>query len=314
VDIDLNRGHDKSLSYNMDPKTGEWKAEFVRYRYKRDTELVIGCGGRHKIIESPKAGRYAQLWCRTCCNCSLSSKAIGNLVGCTNTAHWHTVTNRSYHEKTPFHQLAHNLLLASYAEALQAGIPFEDAIGLTGQTYYKMSADKGGDLNEQPGGGAPRREVKGVDGAQAIRSLKRERGVKDVHLMMHEGATAHAPAPQGLNGVDAQLLRDPQLLRGPDLRGVNGLNGMMGISSSSSQSQLHQVFTLSFSSLSLLFSSLSRPVSSLSRIVSTCRRLQNSRRTQDFFSSHVADGELIHMLLTANCSERTLSQNYIVNG
>jgi hypothetical protein len=42
---DLNRGHDKSLSFNLDQKTGEWKAEFVRYRYKRDTELVVGCAG-----------------------------------------------------------------------------------------------------------------------------------------------------------------------------------------------------------------------------------------------------------------------------
>ena len=42
---DLNRGHDKSLSFNLDVKTGEWKAEFVRYRYKRDTELVVGCAG-----------------------------------------------------------------------------------------------------------------------------------------------------------------------------------------------------------------------------------------------------------------------------
>ena len=42
---DLNRGHDKSLSFNLDQKTGEWKADFVRYRYKRDTELVVGCAG-----------------------------------------------------------------------------------------------------------------------------------------------------------------------------------------------------------------------------------------------------------------------------
>ena len=45
VAVDLNRGHDKSLSYNLDQKTGEWKAEYVRYRYKRDTELVVGCAG-----------------------------------------------------------------------------------------------------------------------------------------------------------------------------------------------------------------------------------------------------------------------------
>ena len=45
VALDLNRGHDKSLSYNLDQKTGEWKAEYVRYRYKRDTELVVGCAG-----------------------------------------------------------------------------------------------------------------------------------------------------------------------------------------------------------------------------------------------------------------------------
>jgi hypothetical protein len=51
--LDLNRGHDKSLSFNLDQKTGEWKAEFVRYRYKRDTELVVGCAGYASLFTPP---------------------------------------------------------------------------------------------------------------------------------------------------------------------------------------------------------------------------------------------------------------------
>mmetsp|Transcript_780 Transcript_780/g.2343 ORF Transcript_780/g.2343 Transcript_780/m.2343 type:complete len:388 (-) Transcript_780:1974-3137(-) len=144
IRADVNRGNEKSLTYNFVPRTSEWKAEPSRYRYKRDTELVIGCTGRHRIIESPKAGRYAQLWCRTCCNCEATGRPIGNLVGCANAAHWHTVTNRSYHEKTPFHQLANNLLQSSYNEALQSGMPFEKAIGPIGIAYYRNGIDQRG--------------------------------------------------------------------------------------------------------------------------------------------------------------------------
>ena len=62
---DLNRGHDKSLSYNLDQKTGEWKAEFVRYRYKRDTELVVGCAGC--VAAREKSSSHSN-----CCCMSLS--------------------------------------------------------------------------------------------------------------------------------------------------------------------------------------------------------------------------------------------------
>eukprot|EP00960_Hanusia_phi_P033733 750624-Hanusia_phi.AAC.3 len=144
IRADVNRGNEKSLTYNADLRTDEWKPEPSRYRYKRDTELVIGCTGRHRIIESPKAGRYAQLWCRTCCNCEATGRPIGNLLGCSNAAHWHTVTNRSYHEKTPFHQLANNLLQSSYNEALQSGMPFEKAIGPIGIAYYRNGIDQRG--------------------------------------------------------------------------------------------------------------------------------------------------------------------------
>eukprot|EP00802_Teleaulax_amphioxeia_P007492 Tamp_07498.p1 GENE.Tamp_07498~~Tamp_07498.p1 ORF type:complete len:525 (+),score=63.01 Tamp_07498:267-1841(+) len=228
VRADLNRGHDKSLSFNLDQKTGEWKAEFVRYRYKRDTELVVGCAGRHKIIESPKAGRYAQLWCRTCCNCTISGKAIGNLVGCTNTAHWHTVTNRSYHEKTPFHQLANNLLQASYNEALQARIPFEDAIGLTGQTYYKMVGDKGGDLDQAPRRGDARG---GEHGNGARGTMKRERP-SDRHEVVRPDMVSNVSSGsfQGIGRGDPHLLR-----------GMNGSGLIHGVMSAGSQGQIHQL-------------------------------------------------------------------------
>lgn len=136
VRVDLNRGAEDSLQYTLDPATHEWSVEVAKYRYKRDTELVIGCSGRHAIIESPKAGRYAQLWCRTCCNCEQSGKKVGRLAGCVDAAHWYTITNRSYHEKTPFHQLVNTLLVASYNEAIAHRLGFEDALGSVGLSYY----------------------------------------------------------------------------------------------------------------------------------------------------------------------------------
>ena len=198
---------------------------------------------RHKIIESPKAGRYAQLWCRTCCNCAISSKTIGNLVGCTNTAHWHTVTNRSYHEKTPFHQLAHNLLQASYNEALQARIPFEDAIGLTGQTYYKMAGEKGCEADQQPGG-----RKGGEGGGGGGKNGKRDRGVEGTD--MHQ-ANSGAFFPHGLASMDQHNL----------FRGMNG--GMAGLMSPG-PSQAHLQVTCA------------RPMP-LSIDRHTCRRLLVSR-------------------------------------
>ena len=178
----------------------------------------VARGGRrrHKIIESPKAGRYAQLWCRTCCNCAISSKPVGKLVGCTNTAHWHTVTNRSYHEKTPFHQLAHNLLQASYNEALQDRIPFEDAIGLTGQAYYKMAGDKGCDTDQPQHGNGRGREGKGGDSnAGGARQVKRERGgdvgdmnqMNDMNQINAMTANGGGFFPHGVNGMDPHLFR-----------------------------------------------------------------------------------------------------------
>jgi len=56
VRIDLNRGPDASLQYTTAAGRLGWRGEVAKYRYKRDTELVIGCSGRHAIIESPKAG------------------------------------------------------------------------------------------------------------------------------------------------------------------------------------------------------------------------------------------------------------------
>mmetsp|Transcript_4986 Transcript_4986/g.8016 ORF Transcript_4986/g.8016 Transcript_4986/m.8016 type:complete len:442 (+) Transcript_4986:175-1500(+) len=136
--VDLNRGPEKSLQYLFDSTKGTWTVKTARYRYKRDTELVVGCSGRHAIIESPKAGRYAQLWCRTCCNCEQSGKKVGKIAGCVDPAHWYTITNRSYHEKTPCHQLVSTLLVASYNEAVQKKIGFEAAIGSVGMSYYAM--------------------------------------------------------------------------------------------------------------------------------------------------------------------------------
>ena len=132
-------------------------------------------------------------------------------MGCTNTAHWHTVTNRSYHEKTPFHQLAHNLLQDSYNEALQARIPFEDAIGLTGQTYYKRAGDKGDDMG-QLGHGTRRGDGK-ADLSGGLRNGKRERGgdLRDVH---GEGFGYGLNGIQGINAMDAHMMR-----------GVNGIIG-----------------------------------------------------------------------------------------
>eukprot|EP00286_Rhodomonas_abbreviata_P026946 CAMPEP_0181296732 /NCGR_PEP_ID=MMETSP1101-20121128/4860_1 /TAXON_ID=46948 /ORGANISM="Rhodomonas abbreviata, Strain Caron Lab Isolate" /LENGTH=254 /DNA_ID=CAMNT_0023401615 /DNA_START=138 /DNA_END=898 /DNA_ORIENTATION=+ len=134
--VDLNRGPEDSLQYMLDADTNKWVAHTAKYRYKRDTELVIGCAGRHAIIESPKAGRYAQLWCRTCCNCEQTGKKVGKIAGCVDAAHWYTITNRSYHEKTPFHQLVNTLLVSSYNEAVSSRIGFEDAIGPVGMSYY----------------------------------------------------------------------------------------------------------------------------------------------------------------------------------
>jgi len=136
VRVDLNRGPDESLQYTLEPGTHNWQVEVAKYRYKRDTELVIGCSGRHAIIESPKAGRYAQLWCRTCCNCEQTGKKVGRLAGCVDPAHWYTITNRSYHEKTPFHQLVNTLLVASYNDAIARRVGFEDALGSVGLSYY----------------------------------------------------------------------------------------------------------------------------------------------------------------------------------
>ena len=183
---------------------------------------------RHKIIESPKAGRYAQLWCRTCCNCTISGKQIGNLVGCTNTAHWHTVTNRSYHEKTPFHQLANNLLQSSYSEALQARIPFEDAIGLTGQTYYKMVGEKSGDLDQA----ARRGEAKGGEHANGGRgAMKRERAAERHEMVRPDMIiTGNSNAFQGMGRGDPPLLR-----------GMHGSGILSGILGTASQAQIHQV-------------------------------------------------------------------------
>eukprot|EP00288_Rhodomonas_lens_P019642 CAMPEP_0177689544 /NCGR_PEP_ID=MMETSP0484_2-20121128/260_1 /TAXON_ID=354590 /ORGANISM="Rhodomonas lens, Strain RHODO" /LENGTH=253 /DNA_ID=CAMNT_0019199969 /DNA_START=155 /DNA_END=913 /DNA_ORIENTATION=- len=134
--VDLNRGPEDSLQYTFDQESSSWACHTAKYRYKRDTELVIGCAGRHAIIESPKAGRYAQLWCRTCCNCEQTGKKVGKIAGCVDAAHWYTITNRSYHEKTPFHQLVNTLLVASYNDAVSSRIGFEDAIGAVGMSYY----------------------------------------------------------------------------------------------------------------------------------------------------------------------------------
>eukprot|EP00960_Hanusia_phi_P047838 758616-Hanusia_phi.AAC.4 len=104
---------------------------------------------RHKIIESPKAGRYAQLWCRTCCNCESSNKPCGKLLGCACAMHWHTVTNRSYHEKTPFHQLATTLIMVG---RMEGQVPWRD--GFARQTAY----------NDAMGGECKFDEVIGVIG------------------------------------------------------------------------------------------------------------------------------------------------------
>jgi len=128
------------------------------------------------------------------------------------------VTNRSYHEKTPFHQLAHNLLQTSYSEALQARIPFEDAIGLTGQTYYKMTSDKGGEsmehLPHQQQSGQRPLAAKAMDAnGNGVRHAKRERGGEPID--MHQMSAGGHIFPQGLNGMDI-------------MRGMNNINGIMG--------------------------------------------------------------------------------------
>ncbi len=56
VRADVNRGAEESLQYTVEGGSQLWQVEIAKYRYKRDTELVIGCSGRHAIIESPKAG------------------------------------------------------------------------------------------------------------------------------------------------------------------------------------------------------------------------------------------------------------------
>ncbi|EKX36056.1 hypothetical protein GUITHDRAFT_146093 [Guillardia theta CCMP2712] len=117
--VDVNRGSERSVTYLFDARKSSWEPQIARYR-------------RHKIIESPKAGRYAQLWCRTCCNCESANKPRGKLLGCACAMHWHTVTNRSYHEKTPFHQLATTLIMTSYNEAVNSECKFEQVIGVIG--------------------------------------------------------------------------------------------------------------------------------------------------------------------------------------
>jgi len=106
---------------------------------------------RHQIIDEPKAGRYAQLWCRSCCNCEMMDKPVGLLAGCCCIAHWYTITNRSYHERTPFHQLACMLLKSSYDEALAAGSPFAEMIGPIGQMYYKSVGKDAKDAQDAKG-------------------------------------------------------------------------------------------------------------------------------------------------------------------
>jgi hypothetical protein len=103
---------------------------------------------RHQIVDEPKAGRYAQLWCRSCCNCEVLGKPVGLFAGCCCIAHWYTITNRSYHERTPFHQLASTLLKSSYDEALAAGSPFATMIGPIGQMYYKSAGKEAKDAQD----------------------------------------------------------------------------------------------------------------------------------------------------------------------
>jgi len=148
-------------------------------------------------------------------------------VGCTNTAHWHTVTNRSYHEKTPFHQLANNLLQSSYSEALQARIPFEEAIGLTGQTYYKMVGEKSGDLDQA----ARRGDAKGGEHANGGRgAMKRERPAERHGIRPDMIVTGNSNAFQGMGRGDPPLLR-----------GMHGSGLLSGILGTASQAQIHQV-------------------------------------------------------------------------
>jgi hypothetical protein len=44
VRVDLNRGPVKSLKYSMS-QDGKWGSSFGHFRYKKDTEIVLGCSG-----------------------------------------------------------------------------------------------------------------------------------------------------------------------------------------------------------------------------------------------------------------------------